>query len=372
MRNRALATCLLLGCGSRAASVSPPRPAPPPADHRIHSAQTREGDGIRLRVEGQGVAIESLPVPDWVVLPVHGTVNIHVDLLMPHTATPDFRVATGEASLTCIACVIGGGPPPAGLEDDSGMIALPPTRFERLEARAVLAAGVADITTWTAQSSDVDSSVHAHAVLAQTLGDSAATVCIRFRSRESPIRRESLAGDFLTTAGIEIDAAGFLNVRLSGALGDLLFDRSGCNGTPRPSEPDTDVGPEPPDPGPPKDGDDLARGITVIDVTHRTVTRALVMRALSEPTGVRPGARIVPATRNGEPSGYKLYAIRPSSRLAAFGFTNGDTVTAINGVELTSIEQLLDALSQARSATAIRFDVTRRGQPVSLVLTITD
>lgn len=83
-------------------------------------------------------------------------------------------------------------------------------------------------------------------------------------------------------------------------------------------------------------------------------------------------ARIVPSVRNGLPDGFKLYAIRPSSMYAALGLRNGDTVHAIDGHELSSMDKALEVynavlpkLKSGKRAT-ISVSISRRGQPLRL------
>jgi general secretion pathway protein C len=60
--------------------------------------------------------------------------------------------------------------------------------------------------------------------------------------------------------------------------------------------------------------------------------RALVNDLLANPMSMARSARIAPSLdTNGQPNGFKLYAVRPASVFAKLGIRNGDTVTAVNG-----------------------------------------
>ncbi|MEZ4368301.1 MAG: PDZ domain-containing protein, partial [Kofleriaceae bacterium] len=65
-----------------------------------------------------------------------------------------------------------------------------------------------------------------------------------------------------------------------------------------------------------------------------------------------------------------MYAIKPSSAFAKLGFSNGDTLHAINGFELTSMDKALEMYTKLREANALQVEVTRRGKPVTLNYTI--
>src|SRR5207342_895183 len=124
------------------------------------------------------------------------------------------------------------------------------------------------------------------------------------------------------------------------------------------------------EPTPDGDKDDLQAsidsGIKKIDDNNYEIDKALVDKVLANPMGVAKGARVVPAVKNGQPDGFKLYAIRPSSVYAKLGLANGDTLQSINGFELTSADKALEVYTKLREATSLEMEVTRRGKPVTL------
>ena len=70
------------------------------------------------------------------------------------------------------------------------------------------------------------------------------------------------------------------------------------------------------------------------------------------------------------PAGFKLYAIRPTSLYAKLGLQNGDTLERVNGFDLATPEKALDVYTKVRDATKLVLDITRRGKPVTLTITI--
>ncbi len=122
---------------------------------------------------------------------------------------------------------------------------------------------------------------------------------------------------------------------------------------------------------PPSPVDPLLDTIEKIDDTHYRLPRATADALLADPSTMAKGARVVPAIRNGQPDGFKLYAIRPSSVYARLGFQNGDTVRAINGYEMTSPDKALELYTKARNANDLTFDLWRRGKSVMLNIEIT-
>jgi len=111
-------------------------------------------------------------------------------------------------------------------------------------------------------------------------------------------------------------------------------------------------------------------GINKVDDTHYEVDRAVLDAELADPSGLGRGARIVPAVKNGKADGFKLYAIRPSSVFAALGLNNGDTLHSVNGFELTSADEALEAYAKIKTATSIELSLTRRGRDLSFYYTI--
>jgi len=111
-------------------------------------------------------------------------------------------------------------------------------------------------------------------------------------------------------------------------------------------------------------------GIKKIDETTYEIEKGLIEKVLLNPMAIVKGARVVPAMKNGQPEGFKLYAIRPTSAFAKLGLTNGDTLTSINGFALNSADKALEVYTKLREATSLELEVTRRGKPVTLKYTI--
>lgn len=107
-----------------------------------------------------------------------------------------------------------------------------------------------------------------------------------------------------------------------------------------------------------------------IDDTHAEMPRTTLQRLIDDPSLVGAVARVIPSVHNGDPDGFKLYAIRPGSFYARLNLQNGDTVRAVNGYELTSTDRALEVFARLGSATTITLDVMRRGQPMILTISI--
>lgn len=111
---------------------------------------------------------------------------------------------------------------------------------------------------------------------------------------------------------------------------------------------------------------ELEAGIRKVDDTTFEVTRSLIDRALANPVAFIKGGRAAPAMVDGKPVGFRLFAVRSGSALARLGLASGDTLTAINGFELTSMDATMNAYAKLREATSLELSIDRKGKPATL------
>ena len=125
---------------------------------------------------------------------------------------------------------------------------------------------------------------------------------------------------------------------------------------------------------PPLDADRLADKVAAairrVDATHVEVSRATADEVLANPAAFTRGARVLPAVKDGAMIGFKLDAVRPGSVYARLGLANGDTITAIAGQPLDSLDHAMDAYSAVRTASKIDVAIVRRGAPLTVTVTI--
>lgn len=114
----------------------------------------------------------------------------------------------------------------------------------------------------------------------------------------------------------------------------------------------------------------LTEGIRKVDDLHYEVDRGALDQILANPGGIARQARIVPAIKNGNANGFKVYAIRPGSLYARLGIRNGDNVHRVNGHALSSPDRALEAYTLLRDADRIELEMTRQGELVRLVIEI--
>ncbi len=72
--------------------------------------------------------------------------------------------------------------------------------------------------------------------------------------------------------------------------------------------------------------------------------------------------RVVPNFTDGQPDGFKVFAIRPGSLFAKIGLQNGDVLKRINGIEMQGPEQAMEAYQRLKDETSIQIDLVRRNE----------
>ena len=83
-------------------------------------------------------------------------------------------------------------------------------------------------------------------------------------------------------------------------------------------------------------------------------------------------ARIVPSFRNGGPSGFKLFSIKPGSDLDKVGLRNGDVVMQVNRISVNSPDDAVKAYENVKKLNTLTLTILRRGQEQSLVVNLAD
>jgi general secretion pathway protein C len=96
------------------------------------------------------------------------------------------------------------------------------------------------------------------------------------------------------------------------------------------------------------------------EVQHSTLDALLGnMGALSK------AARIIPETKDGKSAGFRLLAIKPDGPFGKIGLQNGDIISAINGLEMTSPDKALEVYTKLRTANHLSVGLERNGQKIT-------
>lgn len=107
-----------------------------------------------------------------------------------------------------------------------------------------------------------------------------------------------------------------------------------------------------------------ASGIRATSDNEYEVPRAEIDKTLNNLNDVAMQARIVPAFKDGQAVGFKLFSIRPDSIYSKIGVQNGDVIRRINGFDLNSPEKALEVYSKMKDASRIEIEIERNGAPI--------
>lgn len=110
---------------------------------------------------------------------------------------------------------------------------------------------------------------------------------------------------------------------------------------------------------------EMEKGVKKINENTYEVQRATVDSLLSNMSVLSRAARIVPEIKDGKAAGFRLFSVRPDGPFAKIGFQNGDVISAINGLDMSSPDKALEVYTKLRSASHLSVGMERNGQKVT-------
>lgn len=114
-------------------------------------------------------------------------------------------------------------------------------------------------------------------------------------------------------------------------------------------------------------------GLCTPNLVHSTVAAWLVEDWIQEGTdALVRSARIVPAFEDGVMVGFQVHGLRAQSPLAVLGLANGDTVQAVAGMKLSSIDRSMAVYNELALGQPgeIDLEVRREGCPLTIRLKV--
>ena len=111
--------------------------------------------------------------------------------------------------------------------------------------------------------------------------------------------------------------------------------------------------------------DTLKNGIKKTGENTYEITRSTLETVLGNMSLLSRSARIVPEIRDGKAAGFRLYSVRPDGPFALIGMQNGDVISVINGLEITSPQKALEVYAKLKSASHLSVGIERNGQRVT-------
>ena len=109
---------------------------------------------------------------------------------------------------------------------------------------------------------------------------------------------------------------------------------------------------------PPPATEDLRERIRQLSDTNFQVDREQVEETMRNPAELFSEARILPKYDNGSMVGVQLSSIKPGSLFEEIGIQNGDTVTQVNGITVTSPQDSAALLKELTESTEFQVNVT--------------
>jgi general secretion pathway protein C len=110
---------------------------------------------------------------------------------------------------------------------------------------------------------------------------------------------------------------------------------------------------------------EMDRGIRKTGEHAYEIQRQTLESVLGNMNLLSRSARIVPEIKDGKSAGFRLYSVRPDGPFAKIGMQNGDVISSINGLEITSPEKALEVYAKLKSASHLSLGLERNGQKVT-------
>ncbi len=93
-----------------------------------------------------------------------------------------------------------------------------------------------------------------------------------------------------------------------------------------------------------------------------TVDRGFVEQLMKNPRLLTRQAKLVPAVKDGETRGFRVHRVRRGTLPRLLGLQNGDTLLAVNGTELDSMDRAISLYTKLRRASELSLTVERKGK----------
>jgi general secretion pathway protein C len=110
---------------------------------------------------------------------------------------------------------------------------------------------------------------------------------------------------------------------------------------------------------------EMEKGIKKTGEHNYEVQRQTVDSLLGNMSLLSRSARIVPEIKDGKAAGFRLFSVKPDGPFAKIGLQNGDVISAINGLEMTSPDKALEVYTKLKSASHLSVGLDRNGQKIT-------
>ena len=110
---------------------------------------------------------------------------------------------------------------------------------------------------------------------------------------------------------------------------------------------------------------ELDKGIKKVTENSYEVQRSTLDTMLGNMAVLARSARIVPEVKDGKSAGFRLFGVKPDGPFGKIGLQNGDVISQINGLEMTSPDKALEVYTKLRSASHLSVALERSGQKIT-------
>jgi general secretion pathway protein C len=107
-----------------------------------------------------------------------------------------------------------------------------------------------------------------------------------------------------------------------------------------------------------------------ISETERVIPRESFDTAMADLGHIMTQVRAVPSFHDGQVDGFKLFGAQPDSIMSALGLLNGDVVRSVNGIDMRSPKDAMEAWPALQGASSYTLVVERAGQTFTLAYSI--
>jgi hypothetical protein len=107
---------------------------------------------------------------------------------------------------------------------------------------------------------------------------------------------------------------------------------------------------------------ELDRGIRKLGKRRYEIKRAALELALRNLPSLSGSVRVAPEIRDGKPFGFRLFAIKADGPIAKLGLQDEDVLVAINGLDITTPDRVLNAYGKLKTARRLMLKVVREGR----------
>ena len=116
---------------------------------------------------------------------------------------------------------------------------------------------------------------------------------------------------------------------------------------------------------PPTPDNPYADRVKKIDDTRYEVDRSLVKELVAAAGKPVPGVRMIPISKDGKLSGVRVLQARADSIAGVLGLKGSDTLTAVNGVPIDSLDKMLELYTKIDEMNVVSIDGTRAGKAIT-------